>query len=139
MQKFIWKEEYSVGVASIDEQHKNFFRITNDLIDFVERPDAKHEDCIAIARELEHYAAYHLTTEEKYFHELAYPHAEEHIREHDYYRDKVQGLLSRLQDDQSVMKSTAEELANFSISWLSNHILLSDKKYSVFFERHGVH
>ncbi|MCC6934705.1 MAG: hemerythrin family protein [Candidatus Yanofskybacteria bacterium] len=139
MQKFIWKEEYSVGVASIDEQHKNFFRITNDLIDLIERPDMAPEDCIAIARELEHYAVYHLTTEERYFHELSYPHTAEHIREHDHYRDKVRVLLAQLETNPEETKVLAEELANFSITWLSNHILLSDKKYSAFFERHGVH
>jgi hemerythrin len=32
----------------------------------------------------------------------------------------------------------AETAAAYSIGWLSNHILILDKKYTVFFEEHGV-
>jgi hemerythrin len=43
-----------------------------------------------------------------------------------------------VQDPKSDLAKLVDEVAAYSIYWLSNHILLMDKKYTVFFEEHGI-
>lgn len=139
MEKFNWEEKYSVSVPSIDEQHKNFFRITNDLIDLTKESLLQKKDLVAVAEELERYASYHLKTEEEYFEKFNYENAIPHIKEHDYYRNKVKGIIEKINEGNEDIKIFVDELANFSIQWLSNHILVADKEYSEFFKQHGIH
>ena len=36
LNKFIWKDEYGVGIQLIDEQHKHFFEIVNKILDLAD-------------------------------------------------------------------------------------------------------
>jgi len=138
MEKFIWKDEYSVGIPSIDEQHKHFFGITNRMIDLAEEASPAREALAAVVGELGDYAMYHLKTEEGYFDEFAYEGAPEHVQAHNLYREKVADYLKAVQDPATDLAKFTDEAASYSIEWLSKHILLMDKKYSVFFKEHGV-
>ncbi len=37
MNKFVWTNEYSLGVGVIDDQHKHFFEIVNQIYDLLEK------------------------------------------------------------------------------------------------------
>jgi len=139
MEKFVWKEEYSMGIPSIDEQHQHFFGITNQIIDLVEGGNPAREEIFSMAEKLGNYALYHLKTEEDYFDELSYPSAPDHVAAHNLYREQVAHYLEALRGAEGDTKELAEEIASYSIHWLSDHILLVDKKYTVFFREHGVH
>ncbi len=138
MEKFIWKEEYSVEIPSIDEQHKHFFEITNKIIDLIENPIVARENLLLAAAELGDYALYHLKTEEGYFDKFAYRDAPQHVAAHNLYREKVAYYVKAAGAPETDAKQLAGEMAEHSISWLSGHILIFDKKYTVFFEQHGI-
>jgi len=56
--RFVWDDSYSVKVPSIDEQHKKFFDITNQILDIIENtrsPDVKNSLILAVV-ELGRYA-----------------------------------------------------------------------------------
>ena len=136
--KFIWDKKYSVGVLSIDEQHKNFFKIANTLIDLLMSGTVTRDAVLAAAKDLQDYANYHLATEEGYFKKFDYPAAPHHIDEHMLYRKKIEHFMAMIADSTAVPAKIAEEMANYSISWLTNHILMVDKAYTEFFQEHGV-
>jgi hemerythrin len=138
MNKFIWKEEYSVGIPSIDEQHRHFFGITNEIIDLGEKSAASREELQGVADQLGDYALYHLKTEEDYFDKVAYPEAPQHVDAHNLYRQKIADYLARVDNPATDLTGLAEELAAYSVSWLSEHILLVDKKYTKYFQEHGI-
>jgi hemerythrin len=138
MEKFIWKDEYSVGIPSIDEQHKYFFEITNRMIDLAEGLEPTHEKLLVVMGELGDYAMYHLSTEEGYFDKFAYEGAPEHVKVHNLYRQKIADYLKMAEDPKSDLAKLIDEVASYSIDWLSNHILFMDKKYTVFFKEHGI-
>lgn len=138
MEKFIWKDEYSVEIPSIDEQHKHFFEITNKVIGLSENPSTTKEDLLLAAGDLGNYAMYHLKTEEEYFDKFVYQDAPQHVLAHNLYREKVVYYIEAARTPEANARQLAEEMAEYSISWLSNHILILDKKYTVFFEQHGV-
>ena len=66
-----WLPEYSVEVAEIDEQHKKFILLMNDLADAVDIgcQEITIGDTI---KQLAEYADYHFLTEEKYFDNFDY-------------------------------------------------------------------
>ena len=138
--KFIWDEKYSVGLSSLDKQHKRFFEIGNNLIDLAEKPEPTHNELLSMIKELEDYAFYHLKTEEELFEKFQYPESQTHIEAHEQYRDKVKHYLAIVsaESPSSDLRKLAEEIASYSIYWLTNHILIMDKEYTAFFLEHGV-
>ena len=81
MDKFSWKPEYGVGIDSIDKQHKDFFAVTNDIIDLLEKEDVKREELLAAVVKLEEHGGEHFRTEEGYFDKVNYPGAKMHVEE----------------------------------------------------------
>ncbi|MFA6354365.1 MAG: bacteriohemerythrin [Candidatus Paceibacterota bacterium] len=138
MEKFIWKDEYSVGIKLLDEQHKDFFSITNSIIDLLDREDVKKEDLVAMLHNLEAHGFEHLKTEEGYFDTFNYPHAPDHIKEHDFFRKRIDHYNSELEKPDVDTKKLADEIVTYGVHWLSDHILLMDKHYTVFLKGHGI-
>src|SRR5690554_2210683 len=95
MEKFTWSEEYSVGVALINDQHKHFFEIANKIVDLVLKENVSQEAILKAAVELGDYAFYHMNTEEEYFKEFNYEEAEPHVNAHNLYREKVSKYLDK--------------------------------------------
>lgn len=138
MDKFIWTPEYGVGVQIIDEQHRNFFAIANRLIDLSHQENPAKEDLILQFSELGNYALYHLSTEEIFFREFNYEDAPAHIAAHDAYRDMIASHFTNAISDPNVdIKKLAEEMALYSGTWLQQHILVMDKKFTAVFHMHG--
>jgi len=136
--KFIWSEEYSVNIQEIDEQHKEFFVIVNDLLEASEDASVTKEMMLMKIGLLGNYAAYHLGTEEDLFSNFKYQDAPEHIKAHDMFREKVKELISKAETENVDQKELIGEAADFAGDWLLNHILIMDKKYSKFFNEHGL-
>lgn len=129
-----WEEQYSVGVALLDQQHQHMFRMINDLVDIIHGvPDAKRvtELLDAIVR----YKRAHFATEEEYFRQFNYEGAEEHIAEHRKFDEALTGLKERYAGDTFGL---AFELIDFLEDWLVQHLLHTDQKYKACFLAHGL-
>ncbi len=151
MRKFYWSEEYAVGIRILDEQHRRFFEIADKIIDLESKQNTTMDELLAVAeqnatrnkllaaaKELEAHAAGHLKTEEDYFDSLNYPSAQLHVEAHNLFRKRVDNFLAMIADENIHGEDIAEEMASYCIFWLSDHILLMDKKYTVFFREHGL-
>lgn len=136
--KFIWSENYSVGVKLIDKQHRHFFEIANELYDLIEQKVAQRKTLFSFINELGNYALYHFNTEEEYFRKFNYIDAAPHIKEHNDFRERIQKYISSARDIDTNIEGLVYEVAGFSINWLSNHILIMDKKYAPLFNEHGL-
>ena len=88
-----------------------------------------------ILDELLDYTAYHFGTEEMLFQKYDYPEYSRHKKEHDTLTWKVLDIRSRYASGEGVETS---EIFEFLKSWLENHLLNSDKKYSGFLNSKGV-
>lgn len=136
--KFIWTDEYGVGIQLIDEQHKHFFEIVNKIFGLADNESSAKEELSALLDELGNYALYHLGTEEEYFSSYKYPDAVLHIDSHNKYRDVIKEYQDRVRSGKEDVKKIVEEVASYSGDWLSHHILEVDKKYTKFFNEHGL-
>lgn len=136
--KFVWTETYSVKVAEIDAQHKEFFNIVNSLLDLADKKSFTDEEALLKVGQLGDYAAYHLTTEEDFFKETDYPDAATHIKFHNQFREQAVQFMNRIREATGDKSAVIEEIANFAGNWLTNHIVVVDQKYSQWFNENGV-
>ncbi|MBI2024194.1 bacteriohemerythrin [Candidatus Giovannonibacteria bacterium] len=137
MKQFEWNEEYSVGIASIDDQHKKFFAIANEILAAREKEVFSRKDLSVLLKKLRDYALKHFKNEENYFDKLHYQGAL-HKETHNWYRKKVLIFIERLADPKVDLRNLAEEIGRYSVYWLADHILMMDKEYTIYFKEHGV-
>jgi hemerythrin-like metal-binding protein len=129
-----WKPEYSVGVNSIDEDHQKLFDLLNQLFEAMTK--GKGIEIIDnIISELERYAVFHFGREELYFRVTSYPFALQHIKEHQYFKQKVAELKKDVASNKGMV---APDVLGFLSDWLKNHIAKSDKAYEDHFKKFGV-
>ncbi|MEI6228443.1 MAG: bacteriohemerythrin [Candidatus Saccharibacteria bacterium] len=128
-----WQQDYSVGVALIDEQHKHFVGILNKLYETIQ--SAKTKELATITTELVKYTKTHFDTEEKYFKEFKYEYTDEHIAEHKRLIGKVGEFLENNGENHLIRSF---ELLEFLEDWLVGHLATMDKSYTKCFNEHGL-
>jgi len=123
---FPWDDNFAIGIAKIDEQHKKLVDIINDLAtQFTFHPD--NIDLSIIFNELLDYTDYHFTTEEGIWHQtLANAENEEkHQETHKKFIDAVKNLIDSQKDKSK--DEVAENTLGLLVQWLITHILESDR------------
>ncbi len=129
-----WNEKLSVKVAEIDQQHKMLIDMVNELNDAMKQ--GKGKDVIGkIIDGLASYTVTHFSTEEKYFDQFGYPDTKNHKKEHATFVKKVSEFKDGFEKGKM---SLTLNVMNFLSDWLKNHIMVTDKKYSQFFNEKGL-
>ena len=82
---FKWKDDFSVNIKSIDEQHQELFRIGNSLYNVVSINDGidRYDEIMEALYEMKDYAIYHFGYEEKLMKDNGYSKFLKHKRQHD--------------------------------------------------------
>ena len=131
MPKVQWEEAYSVHVKEMDDQHKILFEIINNLHealmaeDAVDLAEAKEK---AINR-LGEYLIEHFSTEEEYMQSIGYPGLDQHQKEH---QNFLQRLEKHKEGLQSINGLLPTEVMKILVTWLQDHLLGEDQKFSQF-------
>ena len=129
-----WKDEYSVGLDSIDNQHKKLLNLINQLQTAVDYSTGEEFEREALD-ELVDYTKTHFSFEEGLMKDNGYPDYEPHKAQHDKMVKHVEEVLSEYERDQhTAMANSAEFLKD----WLITHINGTDKQYSEFLIGKGV-
>ena len=131
---FQWEDKYSVGIQSIDNQHKEIFMLLNKLLEAMKMGHA-NDVTIQIIQELERYAVIHFQKEEYFFQRFNYQGSAEHITEHQNFIKKLAVLKSEINSGKMILTI---ELLRFLKDWIDHHILVVDKKYSECFRQNGL-
>jgi len=126
----LWNEKFNLGIQVIDDQHKELFRLMDLIQDLM--TDAKDGiDCFdeleSVLLELERYTRYHFEEEEKLMESVGYAKLDRHREEHTAFIEKVQNTLDSDLDFQQV--EVIEEIHEFLLTWVSDHILETDVYY----------
>lgn len=128
--RYEWRPEYSLGEHEIDEGHKQFFTMCNTLIELSEKEDLTKNEVLLSVSHLGNYAYYHFEEEEQLFKETDYPEIETHIKLHQAFRKEFQKFADKLSVSDPDLKAITKEIADFSVKWITNHILGADQKYT---------
>ena len=129
-----WTDDLSVGIKSIDDEHKELIRLINKL---GEAMDKGHGNQVihSILDELVEYTMTHFAHEEEYLKKYNYPDFDKHQIEHELLYNKVSDLNEDLDDgDPNVVFAVFD----FLDTWIKTHIQKVDKMYSKFLIEKGV-
>lgn len=129
-----WKDEYSVGIESIDNQHKKLLLLINHLQTAVTHSTGEQFEREALD-ELVDYTRTHFAYEESLMEENGYPDFETHKAQHEDMVNKVEKVLAEYQRDQETAMTNA---IDYLKNWLINHINGTDKQYSEYLIGKGV-
>jgi hemerythrin-like metal-binding protein len=130
-----WTAKLSVGIDSIDEQHKKLVNMINALNDAM-LTNSSNELLGKIFTGLAAYTQKHFTYEENMFAEYGYTDSEEHKRQHNELIAQVVELKQKfIENPQGTMSA---DLMLFLKRWITNHIMRTDKDYAEFLISKGV-
>ncbi len=138
VKKLEWKDEYSVNVKAIDEQHKNVINFINDLSALIS-PRGIEGEYKPVLEKMIDYADYHFSFEEKYFEEFDYEHTEVHKKQHDKYSQKIDDFKKKSINNSEVDIVMVYDMLDFLGDWWVDHILEVDKKYTKTLNDNGVY
>ncbi|MDD3593560.1 MAG: bacteriohemerythrin [Candidatus Gastranaerophilales bacterium] len=123
-----WNNRLKLGIDMIDEQHKQIFVVTNNLLDAFKRGSGQDQAYDAICF-LEEYVKKHFQAEEFYFGKLNYPEKEYHIRLHRAFEAKL-GELKDKHRKMGITRAAAKEISDFLVNWWVSHIQNVDRRYA---------
>jgi hemerythrin len=122
-----WSDEYSVGVDSLDTDHKLLISMINQLEIAVGDTEPKARIC-SVLDALVDYTVYHFEREERMMEQAGYPDTEAHARSHQTLAAQVREIRERFnRNSQSIH---GRELLAFLNNWLRAHIVGRDLRYA---------
>lgn len=125
---FAWKDDYSVSVAAIDNQHRRLFQLAQDLHEAMLARSGKQ----LLAGTLDNLIAYtktHFASEERLMEERRYPDYRAHKAEHE---TLTQTVLQFQKDFLAGKVALSVHLMQFLKDWLQRHIVQTDKKFGLY-------
>lgn len=124
-----WNSGLSVGVQSIDDEHKLLIGVLNEIIDSL-GSGSEYTVADRALRDLFAYVDYHFGHEEELMAAYEYPELETHKKQHRGFVEHLRELDKRL----ATGRAPVSELADFVQTWLVNHILVIDRKLGGYLE-----
>lgn len=129
MAKIVWTEEYSVGVAALDAQHRQWIGMINELHETLLGGRARELDEVT-TRMLVGMAAYargHFEAEEEHMAAIGFAGREGHILLHREFSARVDRLCREAAAGELILNT---EVMKTLMRWLQDHILQEDRKYA---------
>jgi hemerythrin len=118
MSLFEWNDEFSIGIAEIDSEHRELFRIAEKLHEGILNGTAEDELEVTYSQLAEQTRA-HFETEDAILRKEGRPNVEQISREHIRLTEKVEALGRRLEKRQARLDM---ETLRFLRTWLDHHI-----------------
>jgi hemerythrin-like metal-binding protein len=130
---FDWKDDYSVGIKKLDDQHRNLVRLLNELYDAMHSGKGK-EVLGKVLNELVAYTKTHFASEEALMKMYDYPGYADHRQKHEKMTQHVYSLVEKFEAGEI---TSPIQISNFLKDWLSKHILQTDKAYGPYLTGKG--
>lgn len=125
-----WKDEFSIGIASVDHEHRELINLINDLHGTMSR-GAHQEQVISALGEIFAHISAHFALEERIMREMKYDGYPSHKSAHEALLDELRDIMDRVEDDGSFdEKRLSRELDD----WFTEHFRTQDARF-----HHHVH
>ena len=128
---FEFTDDYLIGIDMIDSEHKELFRIVGEANQLLKSYDASlgYDKIMDILGELKSYTVKHFKDEEEYMSAIHYEGLAPQTRAHEAFIDKLENIdLDKIDNNP---QEYLQELLEFLLGWLINHILNTDKKIPI--------
>lgn len=123
-----WKDDYLIGVESLDFEHRDLFARINELHQQLVRREDKARIEEALAGIHSRMAA-HFALEEKFMRDTGFPNYARHKKEHVRFLDNIVEVIEEFVNDPGL--GYADTLLAELRHWIINHVLTSDQELSV--------
>ncbi len=124
----VWRDEYSVHIPAIDDQHKKILELIAQLSLSI-RGKGEKNSIDLVLNELVRYAEFHFKYEEDLFHKYNYPDTSMHLKGHRYFQHKIDSFKFMNEEENKDLKM---DIIAFLYSWLTKHIMDDDQAYRSF-------
>ena len=119
-----WKDEFNLGVASVDLEHHELINLINDLHGLLGE-NASYERVMAMLGEIFAQISAHFALEEKFMRDTAYPLLAEHKEDHESLLDQLRDIMDEIEDDGEYDEA---RLSRELESWFSDHFRTHDAR-----------
>ncbi|MDR0723221.1 MAG: bacteriohemerythrin [Treponema sp.] len=124
----VWEDRYSVGIPSIDEQHKELLVLTNKLYDACREGEEKARVYFKeVIRNAVDYVQFHFTSEERIMERINFPELATHKVQHTTF---VKQVLAEVKNFENGKTFVPNNFVRFLRDWILTHIAMSDIKYA---------
>ena len=128
-----WSPECKTGFDEIDSQHRLLFAISNELLD-IENPVKQQDEVKYLLHHLIDYVDKHFKTEEEYFSKHSYPGIKDYKERHIDISKQIRQVVTESKN----MTELKEHLDTMLDQWIRVHVLIEDKKFSVWAISKGI-
>jgi hemerythrin len=124
-------DEYLTGIHIVDDEHRELFHIIEKANHLIKNMNdvSGFDNIMMILNELTYYTKEHFRDEEEYMGKIGYDGLDAQKRAHESFVEKLENIDIQAIDDNP--KGELQELVEFLLGWLINHILYTDKKIPV--------
>ena len=129
-----WKDDYSVGIEEIDNDHKKLINLLNQVNTAYDYAMSESYEKEAL-NDLVNYTKYHFEREEKMMEDNEYPDLKAHKLQHRKMIEQVNQFVERYNNEGH---ECLHIISDFLTQWLINHINGTDKAYSKHLHDRGV-
>ena len=126
-EQFVWREEYEIGVESIDREHQRLFKIINKVFSFKDQDKDSHWACQEGLKYFKTHALKHFSEEEAYMASIEYPGLKEHQHVHQVFRDITLPALERELAKTDYASDAVDHFLGVCAGWLIGHTLTEDQ------------
>ena len=126
MEPIEWRDEYSVKVEQLDQQHKVIFKIVNRLA-VLDEYNLDPMQLSEILDTLRQYTNTHFALEEELMEKAGYDHLDEHKQSHAILTKRIAQLCF---DVMKKEKTVNDDLLDLLKEWWVSHIMEEDQGYS---------
>ncbi|WP_241238891.1 bacteriohemerythrin [Colwellia sp. Arc7-635] len=132
--EIVWKDDYSVGIDSLDNDHKKLINLLNQFSTAYDYAMSEEYERQAL-KDLIDYTKYHFDREEQLLEQHHYPDVVAHKAQHKKMIEQVDGFMDLYNEKGH---DALNEISLFLSNWLINHINGTDKDYSELLIKNGV-
>lgn len=124
-----WQERFNIGVESIDNAHKELFRIANKLHKIVRTNDGNIKwTASQTIKYIQSYTVKHFQDEEAYMRSINFRDYEAHKAIHDSMRERIIPRLHARLEQENYSAESIEFFLDVLEKWLARHILGHDRE-----------
>jgi hemerythrin-like metal-binding protein/PAS domain S-box-containing protein len=124
-----WTNQLAIGIESVDKQHQHLIELLNQLDETV-AIGAERSSIINLVNDLVDYTVYHFQHEEQLMSAAKFNPSQyaEHLAEHQEFVAKMAAVQQEVQTD---INAISNDLTDYVMNWLYQHILGTDKKMAL--------
>lgn len=130
--KIAWSEDLAIGVAEIDQQHRELFRRFEDLLEACRQGQGRSR-LVELHAFLGDYVETHFADEEALMRCKGYPRAEEHAAQHTKFRQQMASLTAILSSHGPSIALLVETNQKV-MRWLMEHINKTDRALAAYLD-----